>query len=197
MKKRIFFLVLVFLLSLSGCSLRLPVIPKVRNVEVTAVVKSKPLNIGGQNSTSVSTDSFDVEEGKRIDPASGELIDGGEEDSVLSYRVDGVPVPSNLTDAVDLAVEAVYFKAQMPQGVEGGSAVITLSAPGGETVVLVTTVGDGENRIDITDSDREILSEMLKDGAALDVEILLDGDLTGMTLSDVRVQAKAIYNQDT
>ena len=174
----------------------MPMFPKIRNVELTTVVKSKPLSIGEQNSTSVSTDSFNVEQGKKIDPVSGEIIDGDTDASVLRYTVSGVEVPSNLTEAVELEVEAIYFKAEMPQGIEGGSAVIVLSAPGGETVVLVTAVSDGENRIDISADDREILSEMLKNTSAIDVEILLDGTLAGMTLADVRVQAKAIYNKD-
>ncbi|MGI6610489.1 MAG: hypothetical protein ACOX4G_08245 [Limnochordia bacterium] len=196
MRKRILFVALALLLSLSGCSLRLPMLPEVRNVEVTTVVKSKPLSIGAEGSTSISTDSFTPEAGKKIDPATGEVIDGGAGDSLLGYSVSGVEVPSNLSEALDLDVEALYFSADLPLGVGGGLAAVTLSAPGGSSVVLVTSLENGENKLTLSAEDRAALSQILANAASVNVDIWLDSELDGVTIADLQVQAAAIYSQN-
>lgn len=194
MRKRILFLALVLLLA-SGCSLRLPTLPQVRNVEVTTVVKSRPLGIGTEGSTSVSTDSFVLQDGKKIDPDTGRVIDDGAGGSVLSYSVSGVGVPSNLSEAVGLDVEALYFGAVLPPGTGGGLAAVTLSAPHGSSVVLVTTLENGENRLTLGAGDRATLSQILANAATIDVDIWLDSELDGVTIADLRVQAAASYSR--
>jgi hypothetical protein len=200
MRRRVCFIVAVVTVSLlsQGCALRLPTIPDVRKVEVSAVVKTKPLSIGGVDSTSVDTSSFARESGKKIDPETGQKVDGAPGDAVRSYQVADIPIPDNLTDALQVDVEAVYFQVALPPAAVGDKPVaLTVSAPGQGSVVLVTSIKDGENKLELSAADREALSRMLENAAALNVDILADDSLGDFTIADLQLQAAATFSRAT
>ena len=192
----LFALMLIMMLLAQGCSLRLPRVPEIRDVEVTTVVKSKPLNIGGGESTAVTAEAFTPLVGKKIDPTTGGIIDGTEGDSVLTYGVSEISVPADLSEALELNVEALYFEAGVPEGANGeNTVVVEFSVPGGDSVVLVTGVQTGSNKLEVSAEDRATLSRMFESAATVDLQITADGDLAGLTISNLQVQAAAVYSR--
>lgn len=203
LRGRVLILALVVGMSLlvQGCSLRLPTIPIVRKTAVTTVVKSKPLKIGGadsQQSTAITTDSFTSESNCKLDPTTGEKTPGGPEDSVLSYSQTNIEVPSNLTEALELDVEAIHFRAELPPEVLGAKpVVVSISGPAGDPVVLVCSVQNGQNQLELSAEDRRRLSQILGNETAIDLEIMADGALGQFTISDVQIQAAATFTANS